>query len=64
MVTVTFTYNEAFSKWEPVVDGAENAQEASDAFAAVVITCKNLNTKMLAHSKSIPLTKYGIIPAV
>lgn len=47
MFRVIFTYDEESRKWEATVEGAENAIEAQQGFNAVVVTCQELNPRLL-----------------
>lgn len=64
-VRVTFRYDEPTRKWETTVEGAKDPNEAADAFAAVVATCRQLPVAYLHLAIVQNLgDKYAIIPAV
>ena len=65
-IVVSFTYDEDTRLWDPVVHGTHDPIEARQAFSAVVITCQQLNAKLLSYAMSdgIAEKQYRIIPAV
>ena len=48
---VTFTHDDECQKWEATVDGVANEVEAAQAFAAAVITCQQLEIRLLTHTR-------------
>lgn len=48
---VTFTHDDECQKWEATVDGVANEAEAAQAFAAVVVTCKQLEVRLLPYTR-------------
>jgi len=62
MFQVIFTYDETSANWEASVLGANNKQDAIDGFSAVVLTCKQLPSVHLPHTKVSD--DYKITPAV
>jgi hypothetical protein len=66
VVTVHFLYNEMHRKWDTVVHGVTSELEAKQAFAAVVITCQNLDERLLGRElvQATDPESYRIIPAV
>lgn len=65
MVVVAFEYDESTRKWDTLVSGAANAEEARHAFNAVVFTCSDLNPALFDHHKVEQIAdRFRIIPAV
>jgi len=46
MTQVTFHYSEREQKWQTYVTGANDAQDAKDAFTAVLKTCGQINVDL------------------
>jgi hypothetical protein len=64
-VSVIFTHDDDARKWEVVVSGAADASEARQAFAAVVLTCQQLDSKLLMHTQVASNgDDFAITPAV
>lgn len=65
-VQVIFTHDDDKMSWEAKVIGAEDHNEARQAFNAVVLTCQQLNPNLLNQTKVIPHVEgdFEIVPAV
>jgi len=64
--TVMFVYDEESRKWEVVVSGVENENDARDAFAAVVATMRMIDFRLQIHApvENTGDGYYKITPAV
>jgi hypothetical protein len=51
MIEVKFQYDGQARKWDPLVVGTADPNEAREAFAAVVLTCHMLDPKLLGHTQ-------------
>lgn len=66
MIEVRFQYDERLKKWDPLVVGASDPDEAREAFAAVILTCQMLNPKLLKHTRITrkSIDNFQVQPAV
>lgn len=65
MFRVVFTYDETARKWLPSIEGAKDSTEALQGFTAVVLTCQQLDEKILDKSLAIAVfDHFNIVPAV
>lgn len=62
-VKVTFLYDESCGKWEVLVTGVENEEEAKQALNAVVLTSKDVYVCM-KHKVKKTDEGYEITPAI
>lgn len=51
MIEIKFQYDEQARKWDPLVVGTSDPNEAREAFAAVVKTCQLLDPQLLQHTR-------------
>jgi hypothetical protein len=65
-IKVIFEYDEESRKWDPTVHDASSETEARQAFNAVVLTCRQLDPRLLNLSEVEALDNngYRIYPAV
>ena len=68
IVKVVFSHDNEFKKWTIKVENAVDSTEALQAFTAVIISCKQLQSVLLSYTqiKPLPLEDhiFEVVPAV
>lgn len=59
-VSVTFKYCDETKKWDPVVHGAKSRLEALQAFNAVVLSCKELDSDLLEFGQTEMVDSFNV----